>query len=379
MTAMESHEHYMTLALQQGKLAQLIARPNPAVGCVLVKSGQVVGAGYTQEAGGPHAEVMAIRAAGAHAHGATAYVTLEPCSHYGRTPPCSLGLIEAGIARLVFGCQDPNPQVAGQGLAQLAAAGIEVIGPILEHESRASNAGFLTRMANKKPLVTCKLAMSLDGRTAMESGESQWITGPEARAQVHLMRAQSCAVITGIGSILHDNPSMNARAEELALAGIDESTLGRFQQPLRMVVDSHLRLPSNAKLVEQTGPILVATCEADTTKHQELEAKGVEVLVCPADAEGKVDLNALLLELGGRQCNQVLLEAGASLSGAFLQAGLIDRLTVFMAPKLLGSSARALFQLPLDEMTQAFGLEIEGMTQVGQDWRIDAVPKHADS
>jgi len=238
MTEQFTHDQFMALALKQASYGQLIARPNPAVGCVLVKDNKVVGAGFTQEAGGPHAEVMAMRAAGDLAVGSTAYVTLEPCSHYGRTPPCSLSLIEAGVSCLVYGCQDPNPQVSGQGLAQLRAANLEVVGPVMQAECEMSNVGFLQRMGTFKPYVINKMAMSLDGRTAMESGESQWITSAESRAQVHLLRAQSCAVITGIGSVLRDDPSMNVRADELVLAGVPQATIDRIQQPLRVVLDS---------------------------------------------------------------------------------------------------------------------------------------------
>ena len=379
MTQQFTHDQFMALALEQASYGQLIARPNPAVGCVLVKDNKVVGAGFTQEAGGPHAEVMAMRAAGDLVVGSTAYVTLEPCSHYGRTPPCSLSLIEAGVSRLVFGCQDPNPQVAGQGLAQLWAANVEVIGPVMQAECEMSNVGFLQRMGTHKPYVINKMAMSLDGRTAMESGESQWITGSESRAQVHLMRAQSCAVITGIGSVLRDDPSMNVRADELVLAGVPQVTIDRIKQPLRVVLDSQLRLPVSAKLLQQNGPVLVVTCVVDPKQHQRLVDAGIEVVVCAADDNGKVDLAAVLVLLGQRYCNQVLVEAGAGLSGAFLQAGLTDHLVVFMAPKLLGNKAKGLFDLPLDKMAQAYDLDIKQISQVGCDWRIDAAPKRPDS
>lgn len=379
MAIQSHHDQFMALALEQASDGQLIARPNPAVGCVLVKNNQVVGAGFTQQAGGPHAEVMAIRAAGDRAEGAIAYVTLEPCGHYGRTPACSLALIEAGVSCLVYGCQDPNPLVAGQGLAQLRAANIAVIGPVMEAECAESNRGFLQRMKTNKPYVINKMAMSLDGRTAMESGESQWITGPEARAQVHLLRAQSCAVITGIGSVLRDDPSMNVRADELALAGVPQATIEGIKQPLRVVLDSQLRMPATAKLIQQSGAVLVMTCVTDLQRHQALVDAGVELVVCAADDKGKVDLAAVLNILGERQCNQVLVEAGAELSGAFLQAGLIHHLVVYMAPKLLGSNAKALFNLPLDKMMQAFDVDIKGISQVGRDWRIDAAPKAPDN
>ena len=286
MTEQFTHDQFMALALKQASYGQLIARPNPAVGCVLVKDNKVVGAGFTQEAGGPHAEVMAMRAAGDLAVGSTAYVTLEPCSHYGRTPPCSLSLIEAGVSCLVYGCQDPNPQVSGQGLAQLRAANVEVVGPVMQAECEMSNVGFLQRMGTFKPYVINKMAMSLDGRTAMESGESQWITSAESRAQVHLLRAQSCAVITGIGSVLRDNPSMNVRADELALAGVPQATIELIKQPLRVVLDSQLRLPTSAKILQQPGSVLVITCVADPQQHQGLLNAGAEVVVCAADGDG---------------------------------------------------------------------------------------------
>jgi diaminohydroxyphosphoribosylaminopyrimidine deaminase/5-amino-6-(5-phosphoribosylamino)uracil reductase len=379
MASLVPHDQFMALALEQASYGQLFARPNPAVGCVLVKGNQVVGVGFTQQVGGPHAEVMAIRKAGPLAEGATAYVTLEPCGHTGRTPPCSLALIEAKVACLVYGCQDPNPLVAGQGLAQLRAANVEVIGPVMQLECVASNRGFLQRMTTNKPYVINKMAMSLDGRTAMESGESQWITGPEARAQVHLLRAQSCAVITGIGSVLRDDPSMNVRADELALAGLPQAAIEAVKQPLRVVLDSQLRMPATAKLLQQSGQVLVMTCVTDLQRHQALVNVGAEVQVCGVDDNGKVSLAAVLKVLGARQCNQVLVEAGAGLSGAFLQAGLTDHLVVFMAPKLLGSKAKALFNLPLEKMAQAYDLDIKQISQVGCDWRIDATPKGAES
>lgn len=370
-----NHAHFMQLALEQATSAQLIARPNPAVGCVLVKQNKVVGAGFTQEAGAAHAEIMAIQAAADNALGATAYVTLEPCSHYGRTSPCSLALIEAGVACVVYGCQDPNPKVAGEGLAKLRMAGVEVIGPVMQAQCETSNQAFFQRMTRGKPYVINKMAMSLDGRTAMESGESQWITGPQARAQVHLLRAQSCAVITGIGSVLRDDPSMNVRASELLMSGVPDATVKRVKQPLRVILDSQLRMPVTAKLLQQSGPVLVVTCVTDLKRHQPLIEAGVELLVCALNDDAKVDLAAVLKALSQRQCNQVLIEAGAGLSGAFLTEGLTDHLVVFMAPKLLGSKAKALFNLPLDKMSQAHGLDIKQITQVGYDWRIDATPK----
>jgi diaminohydroxyphosphoribosylaminopyrimidine deaminase/5-amino-6-(5-phosphoribosylamino)uracil reductase len=379
MTNQLHHDQFMALALEQASYGQLIARPNPSVGCVLVKQNQVVGAGFTQEAGGSHAEVMAIQAANGNAMGATAYVTLEPCSHYGRTGPCTLALIKAGISCVVYGCQDPNPKVAGQGLAHLRSENIDVIGPVMQTQCEASNKAFFQRIQTNKPYVINKMAMSLDGRTAMESGESQWITGPEARAQVHLLRAQSCAVITGIGSVLRDDPSMTTRAKELMLAGVPDATVHRIKQPLRVILDSQLRLPSTAKLLHQQAPVLVITSVIDLKRHQPFIDAGAQLAVCALNDDGKVDLDAVLDILGHRQCNQVLVEAGAGLSGAFLTQGLTDHLVVYMAPKLLGSKAKPLFNLPLDKMSQAYALDIKQISQVGCDWRIDAAPKAADS
>lgn len=372
------HAHFMSLALEQAQNALLISRPNPAVGCVLVKANKVVGTGFTQEAGSHHAEVMAINAAAAAATGATAYVTLEPCSHYGQTPPCSLALINANIKRVVYGCQDANPKVAGQGLAQLKAAGIEVIGPVMQTECEAINAGFLQRVKTNKPHIINKMAMSLDGRTAMESGESQWITGPKARAQVHLLRATSCAVVTGVGSVLRDNPSMNARADELSSAGVADALIKRLQQPLRVILDSQLRTPVSAKLFQHPGQVLIITGEQDAKRHEPFKALGAQVKVSALNKHGKLDLAAVMSLLGQRQCNQVLVEAGAGLSGAFLEAGLTDHLIIFMAPKLLGSSARPLFNLPLEKMAEAYALNISNISPIGSDWRIDATSKAPD-
>lgn len=363
---MISHQEYMHLALAQARLAWGIAKPNPAVGCVLVREGQIVGQGHTQEIGGPHAEVMAIRAAGVHAQGAAAYVTLEPCSHIGRTPPCSQGLIDAGITQVVYGCQDPNPQVAGQGIQQLLAAGVEVVGPVLQEQCQAVNAGFMHYMSTNRPYVFSKLACSLDGRTAMASGQSQWITGPEARARVHLMRAQSCALVTGIGSILADDPSMTCRAPELVTSGVPEALIGRVKQPLRVVIDSRLNSPQNAKIFQQDGPVLLLTCVQDKQLHAPFVALGAEVIVVP-DQQGKADLAAVIDCLAQRGCQQIMLEAGAGLNASFLQAGLLQRLEVFMAPKILGASGRPLLQHNIERLEDAWQLAFSQVESIGDD------------
>ncbi len=368
---MINHQDYMHLALDQARLAWGIAKPNPAVGCVLVRDGVLVGQGHTQEAGGPHAEIMALKDAGERARGATAYVTLEPCSHFGRTPPCSQGLIEAGVAAVVYGCQDPNPQVAGKGLQQLLAAGIDVIGPVLEDQCQAVNPGFMHFMATGKPYVFSKLACSLDGRTAMASGESQWITGPAARARVHLMRAQSCAVVTGLGSVLSDNPSMNSRNQELLSAGVPEEQSARIKQPLRVIIDAPLRTPLDCKLFTLPGPVLLLTTNADAQAHTAYQDKGVEVQVVETQVAGpkagKIQLQAAIDLLAQRGCQQIMLEAGASLNASFMREGLLDNLQVFVAPKFLGSTGLPLFNQAHEKLADAWQGEFQEFARIGED------------
>ncbi|BAZ93582.1 pyrimidine deaminase [Thiohalobacter thiocyanaticus] len=355
---------YMSRALQLARRGLYTTDPNPRVGCVLVKDGEIVGEGWHERAGQPHAEVHALRAAGARARGATAYVTLEPCSHHGRTPPCSEALIGAGVDRVVAAMQDPNPQVAGEGLARLEAAGIVTESGVLASESAALNPGFIQRMRNGRPWVRCKLAMSLDGRTALASGESQWITGPAARADVHRLRARSSAILTGSGTVLADDPSLTARPD-----GMDDSEL---LQPLRVVLDTRLTLAPTAKLLSQPGQTLVLTASDDAARRQALEAAGAEVAVLPV-RDDRLDLPAALRLLGERELNEVMVEAGPTLAGAMLQAGLVDELIIYMAPQLLGDAARGLFHLPgLATMADRVALTIEDIRAVGPDWRIRA-------
>lgn len=361
---------HMARALELARKGVYSTHPNPRVGCVVVRDGETVGEGWHVQAGGPHAEVHALRQAGDRARGATAYVTLEPCSHHGRTPPCADALVAAGVARVVVAMQDPNPQVAGQGLERLRQAGIAVTCPLLATEARALNPGFLKRMEHGQPYIRVKLAMSLDGRTAMASGESQWITGPAARSAVQRLRAQSSAVLTGADSVIADGARMTVRAAEL---GLDAETteLATRRSPLRILIDGRLRVPLDAPFF-QAGPALVVTC-ADAAAHPQYAQGGHELLSLRGD-DGQVDLLKLSIELARRGINEVLVEAGASLAGAFAKQGLVDEYQLFIAAKFMGSTARPLLDWPLERMSEAAPLQIIEMTAVGDDWRVIAVP-----
>jgi diaminohydroxyphosphoribosylaminopyrimidine deaminase/5-amino-6-(5-phosphoribosylamino)uracil reductase len=364
-------QQHMARALELARKGLYSTHPNPRVGCVIVRDGKVVGEGWHAKAGEPHAEVHALRQAGDKARGATAYVTLEPCSHHGRTPPCADALVTAGVARVVAAMQDPNPDVSGRGLLRLMHAGIAVHSGVLEAEARALNAGFIKRMEHGLPFVRVKLAMSLDGRTAMANGESQWITGPEARAAVQRLRARASAIITGADTVLTDQARLTVRAEELGL-NAELTALAIDRPPLRVLVDGRLRVPLAAPFF-QAGPALVATCAAAAARDRFLE-DGHELLAVPG-SNGHVDLRRLLMELAGRGANEVLVEAGPKLAGAFARAGLVDEYQLFVAPKFLGSSARPLLDWPLARMAEAQELEIREMRAVGSDWRIIAVPR----
>ncbi|AMX04233.1 riboflavin biosynthesis protein RibD [Microbulbifer thermotolerans] len=363
----------MARAIQLAERGLYTTMPNPRVGCVIADSeGNIVAEGWHQRAGLPHAEIEALSVAGDGARGATVYVTLEPCSHTGRTGPCADALIQSGVARVVYGMQDPNPAVSGRGLQKLKDAGIEVEGPLLEEQCRALNPGFIKRMTLGLPFVRCKSAMSLDGRTAMASGESKWVTGPAARADVQRLRARSCAIVTGVETVRFDNPNLNVRADEMALELLAAEQAAEVQ-PLRVIVDSKLRTPPKAFILQGDAPTLVATTAgADISRRDRLEQAGAEVLVLPADGKGRVDLSALLKELARRQCNEILVESGATLSGEFLYRGHVDELIVYMAPKLLGSTARPLFELPIARMGSVLPVTITDMRAVGHDWRITA-------
>lgn len=365
---------YMARAIRLAKQGLYTSSPNPRVGCVIVKDGEVVGEGFHLRAGEPHAEVHAMRMAGEKAAGATAYVTLEPCSHYGRTPPCAEGLINAKVARVVAAMVDPNPQVSGRGMTMLQQAGIETDSGLLEEQARALNPGFIKRMEQGLPQVTVKSAISLDGRTAMQSGESQWITGPDARQQVQRLRARSCAIITGVGSILHDDSALTVREQELGLANSEE--IAR-RQPLRVVLDSQLRMPLTAKILQQPGRTLVVYVDGSADRAAALEAAGAELLKLSATETGQVDLSALLQWLAKQQCNEVLVETGAKLAGAFVEAELADQLVVFMAMKLLGSQARPLFELPFSQMAEQIPLQLLDSRKVGADLCLTLQPLYS--
>ncbi|KAA0690124.1 bifunctional diaminohydroxyphosphoribosylaminopyrimidine deaminase/5-amino-6-(5-phosphoribosylamino)uracil reductase RibD [Halopseudomonas laoshanensis] len=362
----------MARALQLAYKGLYTTEPNPRVGCVLVRDGEIVGEGWHARAGEGHAEVNALAQAGDRARGATAYVTLEPCSHTGKTPPCADALINAGVARVVAAMQDPNPLVAGKGLARLRDAGIQVECGLQEAEARALNPGFIKRMQTGMPYVRVKLAMSLDGRTAMANGESQWITGPDARADVQRLRARSGAVISGADAVLLDDSALTVRAAELGLPEV-EAAAAAARQPLRVLVDGRLRVPLENRLFREAGPLLVA-CKLLRGRVQGYVFAGAELLTLPDKAQEYVDLKALLLELAKRGCNEVLVESGARLAGAFVNAGLVDELVVYMAPRLLGSRARPLLELPFDTMAEAMQLDVTDMRVVGRDWRITARP-----
>ena len=360
---------HMARALQLAERGRVSVSPNPLVGCLLVRDGEVVGEGWHRRAGEAHAEVVALAAAGACAAGASAYITLEPCSHSGRTGPCVEALIAAGVGEVVYGCSDPNPVVAGSGLARLQEAGITLRGPLLEAQARQLNRGFIKRHEQREPWITIKTAMSLDGRTAMASGQSQWITSPAARADVQQLRARSCAVVTGIGTVSYDDPALTVRTVSAAD--------GAIRQPLRVVVDSQLRLSSEAALLRQPGPIWVATAQsAQSRQAQQLRAANseLEVHCLPADRAGRVDLAALVAALAAHGCNEILVEAGAALAGGFVGAGLVDELVCYIAPKLFGSQARPMFELPIETIDAHLALSLSDCRQFGEDLRLTFTP-----
>ncbi|MFY9722256.1 MAG: bifunctional diaminohydroxyphosphoribosylaminopyrimidine deaminase/5-amino-6-(5-phosphoribosylamino)uracil reductase RibD [Azonexus sp.] len=349
----------MARALQLAERGMWTTTPNPRVGCVLTRDGEVIGEGWHEKAGEPHAEVNALRAAGERVRGATAYVTLEPCSHHGRTPPCAEALVAAGVSRVVAAMSDPNPLVAGKGLAMLRAAGIEATSGLLENEARELNIGFVSRMTRGRPWLRLKAAASLDGKTALNNGVSQWITGPDARRDGHRWRARACAVLTGIGTVRDDDPQLLVRDVETT------------RQPLRVVVDSRLETPLSARIL-QGGPVLVAVAVDDEKRANLLRAAGAEVLLLP-NAAGKVELKDLLEELGRRGINEVHAEAGFKLNGSLLREGLVDELLLYLAPCLIGHDASGLFNLP--ELTSLDGkrlLQIRDLRQIGEDIRLIA-------
>jgi len=348
---------FMRQALSLAESAIGLTEPNPRVGCVIVSAdGQVIGSGHTQEAGGPHAEVMALRDAstrGLDVRGATAYVTLEPCSHHGRTPPCCDALIAAGLKRVVSAVQDPNPQVAGQGMARLAAAGIEIASDLLADEARELNIGFFSRMQRGRPFVRMKIAASLDGRTALDDGRSQWITQEAARRDGHAWRKRAGAILTGIGTVREDDPRLDVRLVETP------------RQPLRVIVDSRLEIAPAARILQPPGEVLIYSAGP--------QRAGLNVIALP-DPKGKVDLRAALADLGRRGINELHVEAGHKLNGSLLREGLVDELLVYMAPMLIGPG-RELAALPalpsLDAADRWRWVDVQAM---GADLRLRLRP-----
>ncbi len=355
---------YMARALQLARRGLYTTDPNPNVGCVLVNAaGEIVGEGWHQRAGQPHAEPLALVAAGERARGATAYVTLEPCNHHGRTPPCADALIAAGVKRVVAATEDPNPTVSGRGYDKLRAAGLAVDAGVMEAEAIELNIGYTQRMRTGRPWVRVKIAASLDGRTSLANGASKWITGPAARADVHRWRARSSAMLTGSGTILADDPALTARVE-----GLDHDAI---VQPLRVVVDTHLSTPPGAQLFKTGGPVLIAHCDGADEYGGPLRAAGAELCAVTANDQGHADLVALLALLGARGVNDVLVEAGARLNGALLDAGLVDELIVYQAGSILGADARGMFAIrPLQAMDKRYNLQLHDVRRVGNDVRL---------
>ena len=361
---------YMARALQLAAEGLYTTQPNPRVGCVIVKDEQIIGEGFHARAGQPHAEVYALQQAGAQAKGATAYVTLEPCAHYGRTPPCANALIDAQVSRVVMASLDSNPLVAGKGQTMLEAAGIRTTVGVLEAEAQALNAGFFRRMTGGLPYVRVKTAASLDGRTAMQSGESKWITGVDARRDVQKWRAQSGAIITGIGTVLADNPSLTVRPQDWT-----DWHYGEVVQPKRVVFDSQLRMPLDALILQITGVIIVTHQAISHVKVQQLQALGVDVWCFDSSSSAKIDVFQVLKKLAEQGVNEMLVEAGASVAGAFVAANLVDEWVMYFAPTLLGSDAKPMFEWPIQTMAQQRQLQISDMRMIGKDLRVLATTR----
>jgi diaminohydroxyphosphoribosylaminopyrimidine deaminase / 5-amino-6-(5-phosphoribosylamino)uracil reductase len=359
MSHADADREFMARALALAERGLYTTTPNPRVGCVIVKDGTMVGAGWHERAGERHAEIHALAEAGASAQGATMYVTLEPCSHHGRTPPCADAVIRAGIARVVAAMQDPNPMVAGRGLERLRAKGIEVAHGLMQEEARELNIGFISRMTQGRPWVRMKIAATLDGRTALANGASQWITGEASRRDGHHFRARACALLTGIGTVKDDDPQLNVRY-------VDSP-----RQPLKVLVDSRLEVPEGARIFEG-GPVLVAAAREDKAKARALRARGAEVLVLP-NPQGKVELPALVRELGRRGINEVHVEAGARLNGSLLREGCVDELLLYFAPSLIGDTGQGMFSLPeFTDLAQKIPLSIRDVARIDGDIRVIA-------
>ncbi len=351
---------HMSHALQLAEKGLFTTTPNPRVGCVIVNNGKVVGTGWHERAGEPHAEINALRAAGNLAKGAVVYVTLEPCSHHGRTPPCVDALIQAEVSKIIIAMEDPNPHVNGQGKERLRMAGIVVQTGLLADEAAQLNIGFITRMRDGKPWVRTKIAASLDGRTALKNGMSQWITSEPARRDGHRWRARSCAILTGIGSVKQDNPQLTVRYIETS------------RQPVRVVIDSNLEISPQTRLLQNVGITWIFAAQYNREKELHLENKGAHVFILPNQV-GRVDLKAMIAKLAELGVNELLVEAGPVLNGALAAAGLIDEIIFYFAPNLLGNSAQAIMKLPeIMDLTEKYNLRITDMRRIGVDIRIKA-------
>ncbi|HSS47293.1 MAG TPA: bifunctional diaminohydroxyphosphoribosylaminopyrimidine deaminase/5-amino-6-(5-phosphoribosylamino)uracil reductase RibD [Burkholderiales bacterium] len=354
------HE-FMAQALRLAEKGLYSTSPNPRVGCVMVRAGKIIGEGWHEKAGGPHAEILALNRAGEEARGATAYVTLEPCNHQGRTGPCTEALIKAAVARVVAAVQDPNPLVNGAGTTKLKAAGIQVESGLLENEARELNIGYVSRMIRSRPWVRMKIAASLDGKTALNNGQSKWITGEAARRDAHHWRARSCAVLTGIGTVKDDDPQLNVRH------------VSTPRQPVRVVVDSRLEISPSAKVL-QGGKVVIFCAVNDGQRAARLREKDVQLIALP-NSEGKVELSQMMAHLAKLEVNEVLVEGGFKLNGSLLQAGLVDELLIYFAPRLIGDNARGMFHLSeLGDLAGRRELKILDLRKVGEDMRVLARP-----
>lgn len=352
---------FMSQALQLAEKGLYTTTPNPRVGCVITRDNRIVGSGWHEKAGQPHAEINALAMAGEMARDATAYVTLEPCSHHGRTPPCAEALIQAGITRVVIAMEDPNPRVLGRGGEILKQSGVFVQTGLMQNQAEALNLGFIKRMQHKKPWVRVKTAVSLDGKTALRNGKSQWITGEAARRDGHRWRARSCAVLTGIGTILADNPQLTVRH------------VSTSRQPKKVIIDHRLVIPLDADVLKGETVYLFTAASADTEKIGRLENMGVAVFPVEQIDQGRINLEGVMAMLAKLECNEILVEAGSALGGALIQAGLVDELIIYMAPSLLGDAARGMFRLPdLNNLDDKCSLRIEDARQIGPDFRFIA-------
>lgn len=367
---------FMSRALQLAARGLYTAHPNPRVGCTLVRNKRLLAEGWHEYTGGPHAEIAALEKIGVEAEGATAYVTLEPCAHQGKTPPCVEALIAHRLARVVVAMQDPNPLVNGDGIRRLREAGIQVDVGLMTEQAVALNPGFIKRMQSQRPFIRLKQGISLDGGTALANGKSQWISGENSRLDVHRWRARSSAIMTGVDTILNDDPAMTIRLESLAVMGELETDNGsRIKQPLRIIIDSNLRTSPDARALKLPGDVLIVTVSDDPARQARLTSEHVEVVRLPADENGKPDLHDLMSVLAAGQINELLVECGGRLAGALLSRKLIDEIVLYMAPCLLGSSARGLFDIaPLSDMRERIELDIQEVRPIDRDLRIIARP-----